>query len=49
MYLAFGLLLIVRHRAQLLRRMDDGFRAPYPVLEQQPVKGQAPAGAPAGS
>jgi cation:H+ antiporter len=49
MYLAFGLVLIVRHRAQLLRRMDDGFRAPYSVLEQRPVKEQAPAGARAGS
>jgi cation:H+ antiporter len=35
MYLAFGVVLIVRHRTQLLERMRDGFRAPYSVLEPQ--------------
>jgi len=48
MYLAFGALLIVRHRVQLLQRMRDGFRAPYSVLEQPSVEEQAPARAPAG-
>ncbi len=33
MYLLFGAVLIVRHRALLLDRMRDGFLAPYSVLE----------------
>jgi cation:H+ antiporter len=48
MYLAFGALLIVRHRVQLLQRVRDGFRAPYSVLWQASAEEQAPAGAPAG-
>ncbi|HZD02214.1 MAG TPA: sodium:proton exchanger [Actinomycetes bacterium] len=35
MYLLFGAVLIVRHRTQLLKRIRDGFRAPYSELEPQ--------------
>jgi cation:H+ antiporter len=35
MYLAFGLILIVRHRRKLALRLRDGFRTPYSVLEPE--------------
>jgi cation:H+ antiporter len=47
MYLLFGAVLIVRHRAQLLERLRDGLRAPYSVLEPESAE-RAPARAPAG-
>jgi cation:H+ antiporter len=42
MYLVFGAVLIVRHRAQLQQRVRDGFSAPYSVLEA-PEPEPAPA------
>ncbi len=47
MYLVFGMVLIVRHRVQLLQRVRDGFSAPYSVLEAQTPE-LAPERAPAG-
>jgi cation:H+ antiporter len=47
MYLVFGMVLIVRHHAQLRARLRDGFRAPYSVLEPQSAE-QAAARAPTG-
>jgi cation:H+ antiporter len=47
MYLVFGMLLIVRHRVQLLARLRDGFRAPYSALEEQPAETAVSARAPA--
>lgn len=47
MYLLFGTVLIVRHRAQFLERLRDGFLAPYSVLEPESAE-RAPARTPAG-
>lgn len=45
MYLAFGLILIVRHRRDLMLRLRDGFLEPYSVLEPSSSEEEAPAGA----
>ncbi len=51
MYIAFGLVLIVRHHRKLALRLRDGFRTPYSVLEPALSEERvgAGAGAPAGT
>jgi cation:H+ antiporter len=48
MYLLFGLILIVRHRRNLVTRLRDGFRTPYSVLEPELSEEEVRAGAPSG-
>jgi cation:H+ antiporter len=48
MYLAFGLVLIVRHHRKLALRLRDGFRTPYSVLEPEPAGEEVGVGARSG-